>query len=44
MQRRQIFRAIKNLRLGDGGNSIGENRLNDSDKSRVKHYVRCLQE
>ena len=30
--------------LGDGGNSIGENRLNDSDKSRVKHYVRCLQE
>ena len=44
MQRRQIFRAIKNLRFGDGGNSIGENRLNDSDKSRVKHYVRCLQE
>ena len=30
--------------LGHGGNSIGENRLNDSDKSRVKHYVRCLQE
>ena len=29
--------------LGHGGNSIGENRLNDSDKSRVKHYVRCLQ-
>ena len=30
--------------LGHGGNSIGENRLNDSDKSRVKQYVRCLQE
>ena len=28
----------------NGGNSIGENRLNVSGKSRVKHYVRCLQE
>ena len=28
----------------NGGERIGENRLNDSDKSRVKHYVRCLQE
>ena len=28
----------------NGGERIGENRLNVSGKSRVKHYVRCLQE
>ena len=27
----------------NGGERIGENRLNVSGKSRVKHYVRCLQ-
>ena len=36
----------KNPRLVgvSGGERIGENRLNVSGKSRVKHYVRCLQE
>ena len=38
------MKSNKKPPLGHGGNSIGENRLNDSDKSRVKHYVRCLQE
>ena len=46
MPQRQIFRARKNPRLvgASGGERIGENRLNVSGKSRVKHYVRCLQE
>ena len=45
MQQRQIFRARKKPPLGRGGGErIGENRLNVSGKSRVKHYVRCLQE
>ena len=45
MQQRQIFGARKKPPLdSNGGERIGENRLNVSGKSRVKHYVRCLQE
>ena len=36
--------AIKKPPLGRTEETIGENRLNDSGKSRVKQYVRCLQE
>ena len=43
MQQRQIFGARKKPPIY-GGERIGENRLNVSGKSRVKHYVRCLQE
>ena len=39
------FWSKKKPPLGrNGGERIGENRLNVSGKSRVKHYVRCLQE